>query len=130
MGDLKRILHVDDEEDLRDVVAMTLETLGGYSIESCSSGSEALQRVKSFAPDLILLDVMMPGMDGFTTLKLLRRDPETAGVPVIFMTAKIQPGGDGEYTAAGALAVIAKPFKIQAFCDRIKDIWAAANTPT
>lgn len=103
MGDLKRILHVDDKEDLRDVVAMTIETLGGHSVESCSPGSEALQRVKSVAPDLILLDVMMPGMAGFTTLKFLRRDPETAGIPVVFMPAKIQTAGDSEYTGAGTL---------------------------
>jgi len=91
MNALERILYVEDEPDIREVAMLALEAVGGFTLQVCSSGQEALDTVGAFKPDLILLDVMMPGMDGPSTLKALQKLPEAADVPVIFMTAKVQP---------------------------------------
>src|SRR5215210_3699127 len=88
---LQRILYVEDEADIRQVAKIALETVGGFTVELCASGAEALRSVSRFKPDLILLDVMMPGMDGPTTLTKLRNIREWRQTPAIFMTAKIQP---------------------------------------
>src|SRR5271154_917225 len=94
---LKRILCIDDETDILAVAKLALETVGGFETRQCSSGAEALIEVSNSPPDLILLDVMMPQMDGPATLKALRQDPATAGIPVIFMTAKVQPSEVEQY---------------------------------
>src|SRR5689334_12272102 len=107
---LNRILLVEDEPDIQVVAKLALEAVGGYTVELCSSGNEALQRGPEFKPDLILLDVMMPGMDGPATLKALRGLPQLAATPVIFLTAKIQTHEVAYYKELGALEVIAKPF--------------------
>src|SRR3954469_2959471 len=100
-GDLKRILYVEDEDDIRMVGEMALTDVGGFEVRACSSGAEALAAAAAFAPDLILLDVMMPGMDGPSVLRALRDLPETASVPAIFMTAKIMAVEIAELKAAG-----------------------------
>ena len=87
---LARILYVEDEPDIRMVAQMALEAVGGFTVIACPSGSEALAAAPTAQADLLLLDVMMPGMDGPSTLKALRALPATAGTPVIFMTAKVQ----------------------------------------
>jgi len=87
---LNRILMIDDESDIQTVARLALETLGGFTVQLCNSGSEAVMIASAFKPDVILLDVMMPGMDGPTTLKTLRDQPRTAAIPVIFMTAKVR----------------------------------------
>ncbi len=120
---LQRILYVEDEPDIQAVAKLALEMVGGYQVMICSSGREALNNVNSFTPDLILLDVMMPGMDGPTTLQNLRSDPATAGVPVIFLTAKVQPSEVAEYQALGALNVIAKPFDPMTLAAQVRQIW-------
>lgn len=122
MTELKRILYVDDESDIREVATMVLETLGGYAVEKCASGNEALAKAAAFAPDLILLDVMMPGLDGPSTLAELRRNPATAHIPAIFMTAKVQAHEIEEYLALGAKGVITKPFDSMTLCDQIGKI--------
>ncbi|MFP8776959.1 response regulator [Hydrogenophaga sp. RWCD_12] len=127
MNSLERILYVEDEPDIQAVAAMALEMVGGFQVKVCSSGEEALQEVRSFAPDLILLDVMMPGMDGPGTLRALRAMPATARVPVAFMTAKVQPEEVEHYRALGALDVIAKPFDPMTLSTRVRDIWAAQH---
>lgn len=108
--DVERILLIDDEPDIRAVAALSLERVGGFSLDSAASGEEGLERARAQRPDVVLLDVMMPGLDGLETLARLRADPATAGIPVIFMTAKSQPAELDEYVAAGALGVILKPF--------------------
>jgi two-component system OmpR family response regulator len=123
METLVRILHVDDEPDLRDIVTIALETFGGYTVQTCSSGLEALDKSTSFAPNLILLDMMMPGMDGPTTLRELRKNPKTAAIPVIFMTAKVQPDEIRHYDNLGAAGAISKPFDVEKLCPQIKAIW-------
>ena len=120
---LKRLLYVEDEPDIQMVARLALEALGGYTVEICSSGNEALARAPAFQPQLILLDVMMPGMDGPTTLKNLRELPQFSVTPVIFMTAKVQPNEVAEYKAIGALDVIPKPFDPMTLASHVQAIW-------
>lgn len=122
--ELTRILYVEDDPDIQAIAVMVLETIHGFILESCSSGSEALQKAVQFKPDLVLLDVMMPGMDGPETLKGLRCFPELATTPVVFMTAKVQPQEVEGYLDLGALGVIAKPFDPMTLADELRAIWA------
>jgi CheY-like chemotaxis protein len=118
-----RILYIEDELDIRQVATFALETVGGFVVEACSSGEQALRTLAQFKPDMILLDVMMPGMDGPTTLKKLRALPESDGVPAVFMTAKVQPREIAELKSIGALEVIPKPFDPMTLSQTISDIW-------
>ena len=127
MMDLQRVLHVDDDPDIREVAVMALEMLGGFTVATCDSGAKAVETALSFAPDVILLDMMMPGMDGPATLNELRKNPGTAAIPVIFMTAKVQAHEVGGYLALGAAGVIAKPFDPTALSGQIKDILRRAS---
>jgi CheY-like chemotaxis protein len=120
---LKRILLIEDESDIRTVACMALEALGGYTVLPCPSGQAALAVAAEAQADLILLDVMMPGLDGPSTLRELRKIPETAGTPVVFMTAKVQPAEVAQYLALGALDVVAKPFDPMAVAADIQRIW-------
>lgn len=123
MTTLKRILCVEDEPDIQAVARLALEMVGGFEVHVCSSGEEALRYTEAFAPDLILLDVMMPGMDGPSTLQALRRVPALAEVPVVFMTAKVQPSEIEHYKSLGARGVIAKPFDPMVLSDELQRIW-------
>ncbi|MDP1567125.1 MAG: response regulator [Polaromonas sp.] len=120
---LARILYVEDEPDIRMVAQMALEAVGGFTVIACASGSEALAAAPSAAADLLLLDVMMPGMDGPSTLKALRDLPATATTPVIFMTAKVQATEVAQYMALGAIDVIHKPFDPMELSAQIGRIW-------
>jgi CheY-like chemotaxis protein len=121
-----RILYVEDEINIRLVGQFALEEVGRLLVEPCASGGEALDKAPGFAPDVVLLDVMMPGMDGVATFKALKERPETASVPVIFMTAKVQPQEVQAYRRLGAVAVIAKPFDPMTLSDEVKAICAVA----
>ena len=106
---LEHVLCVEDDPDIRALVELSLATVGGLRVTSCGSGQEALELFAASRPDVVLLDVMMPGMDGIETFHRLAR--ATDGVPpVVFMTAKVQPREVERYLALGALGVIAKPF--------------------
>jgi CheY-like chemotaxis protein len=105
-----RVLHVDDEPDIREVVEISLGLDPELWTLSCASGQEALGVAADWAPDIILLDVMMPLMDGATTLAHLRKDPLTAGIPVVFMTARAQSRELDLFRSLGAAGVIPKPF--------------------
>ena len=120
---LRRILFVEDDPDIQTVAKMALETLGGFTVLACSSGVEALDELHTFAPDLVLLDVMMPGMDGPSTLIALRRLPAGRDLPVVFMTAKAQSQEVARYRALGAAEVIAKPFDPLDLSNRVRAIW-------
>jgi CheY-like chemotaxis protein len=126
-GPLNRILYVEDEEDIQTVAKIALETLGGFTLRVCGSGAEALQEAPAFRPQLILLDVMMPGMDGPSTLKSLRTLPGLEKIPVVFMTAKVQPGEIAHFLEMGAVEVIAKPFDPMTLSDKIQDIWKGGH---
>lgn len=120
---LERILYAEDEPDIQAVAKLALEMVGGFKVLICNSGTQTLEQVSGFAPDLILLDVMMPGMDGPSTLQKLRANPATAGIPVIFLTAKVQPAEVLQYQEMGALDAIAKPFDPMTLAAHVRTIW-------
>jgi two-component system OmpR family response regulator len=121
---LTSILYVEDDPDIQTIAQIALETVGGFSLHSCSSGAEALELVGSgFVPELILLDVMMPEMDGPTTLTGLRRIAHTMATPVVFMTAKVQASEVAYYKSLGALGVIAKPFDPMKLAEQVRRLW-------
>lgn len=120
---LARILYVEDEPDIQVIARLALETLGGFTLEVCSSGKEALEKITAFQPQLILLDVMMPGMDGPTTLQELRKIPAFSTTPTIFMTAKVQPSEVNGYKQIGAVDVIPKPFDPMTLSNQVLEIW-------
>jgi CheY-like chemotaxis protein len=122
---LRHILFVEDDLDIQVVATMALEAVGGFSVTTCGSGGEAVSRFAEIAPDLVLLDVMMPGMDGPATLAALRQLPEAAGVPVVFMTARVQVHEMARYRELGAVDVIAKPFDPMTLADTVKTIWSS-----
>ena len=125
---LKRILYAEDEPLIQAMAKLALEKVGGFEVLLCSSGAQALEQVKGFAPDLILLDVVMPGMDGPATFAALRADPTTAPIPVVFLTANAQPAEVARYMALGALDVVAKPFMPMTLAAQIKRIWDDKRT--
>jgi two-component system OmpR family response regulator len=124
---LDRILYVEDDADIRLVGAMALEGVGGFTLKTCASGAEALDAAPEFSPQLILLDVMMPEMDGPATLKALRGLAGTAATPVVFMTAKVQPKEVLYYRELGALDVIAKPFDPMTLAREVRAIFDRAG---
>lgn len=105
-----RVLMVEDDADIRAIAHLSLTAVGGCIVAPCASGAEALAQATAFGPDLVLLDVMMPDMDGPTTLAALRKLPGMATVPVVFMTAKVQPQEVQAYRELGATDVVPKPF--------------------
>ena len=123
---LSRVLFIEDEADIRLVAKMALERAGGLEVLACKSGEEALRRATQFRPDLVLLDVMMPEMDGPATLAKLRLLPGLELTPVIFITAKVQPGEIAHLKSLGALEVIAKPFDPMLLASQLTEIWASA----
>ncbi len=107
---MRTVLVIDDEDDIREVAQVSLEALGGWNVLTASSGSQGIERATSDQPDAILLDVMMPGMDGPTTFQKLQAEEGTRGIPVIFLTAKVQAADRQRFADLGVAGVIAKPF--------------------
>lgn len=105
-----RVLHVDDEPDIREIVAVSLGLDPEFAVRGCGSGADGLAIAAEWRPDLILLDVMMPVMDGPTTLEHLRENPQTANIPIVFMTARTQTHELAHFKSLGAVATISKPF--------------------
>lgn len=127
MGDLQRILYVEDDADIQLVAKLALESVAGFALHICSSGEDAVREAADFAPDLIVLDVMMPGMDGPSTLAALRTQAALADTPVVFMTAKVQAAEVAHFRSLGAIDVIAKPFDPMSLGAQLRDIWAARD---
>lgn len=123
MAELNKIIAVEDEADIRMVLEVALRDVAGFDLQVCSSGAQALELAPSFQPDLILLDVMMPDMDGPDTLEALRELPGTAGTPVIFLTAKVQSQEVQRFREIGAIGVIAKPFDPMGLAAEVRRIW-------
>ena len=121
--ELTRLILVEDDPDIRKVVQVIFQSAGGLEFLICSSGEELLANASRFNPQLILLDVMMPGMDGISAFKALQKVPDLASVPVIFMTAKVQAAEIESYKKLGALDVIQKPFEPMSLVQLIRDIW-------
>jgi two-component system, OmpR family, response regulator len=124
---LEKILLVEDDPDIRTIVKAALEMMGGFQVKACASGSEALDAVAGFAPQLALLDVMMPDMDGPGVLAKLRGLPQTAGMPVIFLTAKTAASEIQRLRALGAAGVLMKPFDPMTLSQQVREIWEQAK---
>lgn len=122
---LTRIMLVEDDPDIAVLTTMALQDLGGFELVHCASGAEALERVDEIAPDLAVLDFSMPGMNGDELLSALQARPQTARLPVIFMTASVMPAHVAKLRAMGALDVFAKPFDPLTLSDRVKAVWAS-----
>ena len=120
---LSSILYVEDDGDIAEVAVMTLEDIGGFEVTHCASGRQALERFESASPQLILMDVMMPEMDGPETVVRLRQASPGKKTPVIFMTAKAQVHEQSAYRQMGAIGVVVKPFDPMKLCQQINDMW-------
>ena len=123
MSELRRVMCVEDDPDIRMIIEFSLSTLGGYQVCLCAEGRAALAQAPHFKPDLVLLDVMMPGLSGPETLAGLRKQAGMAGVPVIFMTAKAMPDEVEELLQYGATGVIVKPFDPVTLPQDIRIYW-------
>jgi CheY-like chemotaxis protein len=106
----KRVLIIDDEDDIRAVAALSLETIAGWEVETANCGSQGVARAIEYQPDAVLLDVMMPGMDGPTTFRELRSNPATSHIPVLLLTAKVQSNDQKRFADLGVEAILFKPF--------------------
>jgi CheY-like chemotaxis protein len=120
---LNRILYVEDDADIRKIVSLSLESIGDYTVAACGSCADALQVVEEFDPDLLLLDVMMPDVDGPGTLRELRKCDHATNAPAVFITAKVQAGDLANYRRLGVVDVIVKPFDPMVLSARIAEIW-------
>ncbi|HEY6556409.1 MAG TPA: response regulator [Polyangiaceae bacterium] len=120
---LKNILYVEDEPDIQVVGKLALESVGGFTVRVCDRGAQALALARQDPPDLILLDVMMPELDGPSTLRALRQEPALAATPVIFLTARVAADEVMGYRALGAIGVIAKPFDPMQLAANVTRIW-------
>lgn len=124
----RRILLVEDDDGIRTIAVMSLQELGGHQVLAFASGEEALARAVPFGPELLMLDVSMPGMDGPQTLAALRRLPELRHVPAVFLTAHTNARQVAELRKLGAVDVIAKPFDPLHLCDRIMAVLTGPGT--
>lgn len=127
MAELKKILYAEDELDIQIIVELAVQSTSDYDIKICNNGKALLDCVEENSPDLILLDVMMPEMDGPTTFKNLQAKEKTKNIPVIFMTAKAQSHELEFYKDSGVIGIITKPFDPLNLCSNIKNIWDEHN---
>ena len=117
------VLCVDDEDDIREIVQLCLELDDGFVVDACANGAEAVAFLQKARPDLVLLDVMMPGMDGPATLAALRKTAQGSSVPVIFMTARIREQEIAHYLELGAAGVVPKPFDPTSLAGDVRRLW-------
>lgn len=123
---LQTILLVEDDADIREVAELALTHAGDLEVVTCARGTEAREAVERVEPDLVLLDVMMPEVDGVEVFRQLQNDPETASIPVVFLTARAQPDEVDEYRQLGVLDVIVKPFDPTELPERVRQAWDRA----
>lgn len=121
--ELKKILYVDDDHDILKIARLSLEKKGGFTVHTCDSGQKALEEVTVFQPDLIILDVVMPDMDGSHTMAELKKIPEVAHIPVFFMTSRLHPDELEFYDRLGVSGIIAKPFHPLELSNRVTELW-------
>ena len=120
---LKKIMLVEDDPDIQLITRLSLEVGGGYEVRVCASGADAVQSAAAFMPDMVLLDVMMPGMDGLATMEALRELPILAATPMVFFTANTQDQVRQDLLRRGALGVIVKPIEPNALVEQIRALW-------
>ncbi len=126
-SELSKILYVEDDMDIAAVCKMTLKKLGGFEVLHCDSGFLALDSFADFSPQLLLLDMMMPEMDGEETLQKIRELPGGEDIPAIFITAKAQTYEQEQYTSLkGVVGVIVKPFNPMELCTIVRNLWQKA----
>jgi CheY-like chemotaxis protein len=119
---MRRILIIDDEDDIREVAALSLESIAGWEVITASSGPAGIQAAITGKPDAILMDVMMPSMDGPTTFKEMQSMPSIAHIPVILLTAKVQGVDQRRFAGLGVTAVLFKPFDPLTLADQIAEV--------
>ena len=124
---LQRILIADDEPDLLEIARIALETLGGYEVATCQSGSELLRLLPVFAPDLVVVDVLMPDLGGLEVFDALRREAGYEDLPVVFLTGLVLERDLEQLRACGAADIITKPFDPMTLADRIGRIWEGSH---
>jgi len=120
---LVRICYVEDDEDIQKIVRMTLERIGKMTVEVVGDPLQAIETIKRFKPELVLLDWMMPGMDGPTLYRKMKEVPEVRDLPVVFITAKASPKELDELRALGAAGTISKPFTPRDLPEQLRAIW-------
>jgi two-component system alkaline phosphatase synthesis response regulator PhoP len=123
----KHILLVDDEPDIREVVSLSLQEIGGWRVSSATSGHQGIALARSEQPDAILLDVMMPDIDGPATFERLRRDPQTCDIPVILLTATSQSAHPRGFARLGVAGILTKPFDPALLSDQVDAILAGSD---
>jgi CheY-like chemotaxis protein len=120
---LKNILYIDDDRDILSLARLALEKIGGFHVETCSSGSKGIAVAEATQPDMIMLDVMMPGIDGPSLLRNLKKHERFSGTPVVFMTARVQSAELDKYASLGAAGIIPKPFNPVTLPDELRSLW-------
>jgi len=120
---LRKIMLVEDDPDIQLITCLSLKVGGGYEVCICGSGAEALESARAYMPDLILLDMMMPGMDGIAVMDALRKLPEVAATQVVFFTANTQDQVRQDLIRRGALDIIVKPVEPNALVEQIRALW-------
>lgn len=118
---MRRILIIDDEDDIREVAALSLESVAGWDVLTASSGAEGIRTAMAEKPDAILMDVMMPAMDGPTTFKEMQKVPAIANIPVLLLTAKVQGVDQRRFAGLGVTAVLFKPFDPLTLADQMSE---------
>jgi CheY-like chemotaxis protein len=122
---LKRVLCVEDDDDIRRILRLSLEKIGDMTVELVADPARAIESMIAFRPDLVMLDWMMPGMDGPTLMRKMRQTPETRALPVVFVTAKASQRELSELKALGAAGTISKPFAPKDLPGHLRAIWKA-----
>jgi DNA-binding response OmpR family regulator len=127
MRALHSVLYVDDDPDISAIVEATLCAMAGFVVCTAASGERAIELAADWRPDLILMDVVMPGLDGPSTLQRMRATESIAAIPVVFLSAKLMPSEVREFLQLGALGVIGKPFDPRRLCADLADLWRRAE---
>src|SRR3990172_4921794 len=126
--EIRNVLLVEDDEDIRKVAQISLQFRGGWQVSLASDGEEGLRKAAQERPDLILLDCMMPKLDGYETCRRLKRDPELRHIPVIFLTAKAQDSEVQQGLSLGAVGYLIKPFNPMSLAEEIRQILEAGES--
>lgn len=130
MGQLVRILYVDDDPDLRALAELALSSVGGMAVTLCGDGRQAVEMARTSQAELVLLDAVMPGMDGPATLATLRAHPATTDLPVFFVTALEGAAEQAALLSLGAAGIIPKPFDLMGLAGQVRDAWARLTSRT
>jgi len=127
MSELRKILHAEDDPDIREIAKISLEMIGEFELLQCNDGFEAIKKAEFFAPDMLLMDVMMPGLDGPDAVEKLRRNTAFEKTPVVFVTAKATKDEVGLLEERFSAKVITKPFDPVSLPEQLRDLWMEFN---